>query len=246
MLEGKTALVTGSGRGIGRVMVESFVQNGADVIAHARRDTAEFRDWCATLTARYGVSVIPVFFDLTDSVTMKAAVRALITAKVPVNVLVNNAGMAHGGLFQMTSLDKIREVFEVNLFAHMELTQQLLRYIIKCGGGSIINMGSVLGQDLPAGSCAYGVSKAALMAFTQTLAAECGPLGVRVNALAPGLTKTDMAGQMEAKAEQTMLNQCAMKRLALPEEIANAAVFLASDKASFINGQIVRVDGGKA
>ena len=108
MLEGKTALVTGSGRGIGRVMVESFVQNGADVIAHARRDTAEFRDWCATLTARYGVSVIPVFFDLTDSVTMKAAVRALITAKVPVNVLVNNAGMAHGGLFQKWPLFEIK------------------------------------------------------------------------------------------------------------------------------------------
>lgn len=246
MLEGKTALITGSGRGIGRAISEAFAQSGADVIAHARQESIGFRDWCTSLAVKYDVKVLPIFFDLTDSAAMRTAVRALISAKVPVNVLVNNAGVAHGGLFQMTSLAKIREVFEVNLFAHMELTQQLIRYMIKGGGGSIINMGSVMGQDLPIGSCAYGVSKAALMAFTQTLAAECGPLGVRVNALAPGLTRTDMAGQMEAKAEQTMLNQCAMKRLALPEEIANAAVFLASDKASFINGQIVRVDGGKA
>ena len=102
------------------------------------------------------------------------------------------------------------------------------------------------GIDLKVGNCAYGVSKAAMIAFTKTLAAECGPLGVRVNAICPGLSATDMGAQMEEKAGREMIARSAMNRLAEPEEIARAAVFLASDGASFVNGQILSVDGGRA
>ena len=181
-----------------------------------------------------------------DSEAMKNAVRGLISSKTPVNVLINNAGAAHGGLFQMTSMTQIRKVFDINLFSHMELTQHLLRYMAKWGEACVINMGSVLGLDMPRGSCAYGLSKAALMAFTRTLAAECAPLGMRVNALAPGLVDTEMADMMEEEAEKAMMNQCALKRRATPQEIARAVVFLASAESSFVNGQILRVDGGKA
>lgn len=245
MLKGRTALVTGSSRGIGRAIVEEFAACGADIVAHARQDTSEFREWCAALADKHDVKVTPVFFDITDSEGMKQAVRGLISAKIPVNVLVNNAGVAHGGLFQMTPMAGIRKVFDINLFAQMELTQFLLRPLARHGSGSIINMGSVLGLDMPKGSCAYGLSKAALMAFTRTLAAECGPLGIRVNALAPGLVDTDMADLMEEGAENAMMSQCAMARRARPQEIARAAAFLASESSSFINGQIVRIDGGR-
>lgn len=246
MLKGKTAFITGTNRGIGKTLAVEFSRNGANIIAHARRETPEFMQMCAALAKEYGVSVSPLFFDMTDSSAMKEAVRGLVSAKTSVDVLVNNAGVAHGGLFQMTSMTKIREIFDVNLFSQMELTQLVLRIMVRRKSGSIINMGSVLGLDLPQGSCAYGLSKAGIMAFTQTLAAECGPLGVRVNAVAPGLVDTEMADLMESRAEEVMMSRCAMKRRASPEEVAQTVVYLASDASSFVNGQTIRVDGGNA
>jgi len=246
-MSGKTVLVTGANRGLGKAIAKAFAEVGDDVIAHARRETPEFVSWCAEVAVSQGVSVTPVFFDMTDSAAMKEAIRDLLMVKkISVDVLVNNAGVAHGGLFQMTSLAKIREVFDVNLFSAMELTQLLLRPMIRKGKGSIINIGSISGIDMKVGNCAYGLSKAAIMSFTRTLAAECGPKGVRVNAIAPGLVATDMAGQMEEQAGKEMIARSVMNRLARPEEIAKVAVFLASDDASFVNGQIVSVDGGRA
>lgn len=244
MLEGKTVLITGANRGIGKALVYEFARNGANVIAHARTESDEFIQMLADVSSRYDVSVWPVFFDMTDTGAMKSAVRGLISSKVPVNILINNAGVAHAGMFQMTSMDRIREIFNINLFAHMELTQLLLRYMIRGGTGSIVNMASVSGMDMLRGSCAYGVSKAALIAFTKTLAAECGANGIRVNAISPGLTDTDMASFMEEKAGNHTVESNAMNRRAQPEEIAKATVFLASDDASFINGHVIRVDGG--
>ncbi len=245
-LKGKTALVTGSNGGLGKAFVAELAKDGANVIAQARKDMPEFRAFLAETAAEYAVSVVPVFFDLLDSDSMKAEVRKLVADKVPLNVLVNCAGMAHGGLFQMTSMAKIREVFDVNLFAHMELTQALFRYMIRNKPASIINLSSLLAFDLPAGECAYGVSKAALAAFTKTLAAEGGPLGVRVNAVAPGLIDTPMAKLMTKDAGDRMVSDSAMKRLGLPEEVAKVVAFLASDDASFVNGQIVKINGGRA
>ena len=246
MLKGKTVFISGTNRGLGKAFVREFAKNGANVIAHARKDTPEVREYLSQIAAKYNVEVRPIFFDMTDSAAMKAAVRELIAAKMPINVLVNSAGVAHGGFFSMTSMAKIREVMDINLFSHMELTQLLARYIQRCGKGSIINISSISGLDLQAGNCAYGVSKAALIAFTRTLAAEIGPLGVRVNAICPGLTDTEMAGLMEAQAGKKMVERSVMNRLGKPEEIAAMAVFLASDAASFVNGEVIRVDGGRA
>jgi 3-oxoacyl-[acyl-carrier protein] reductase len=244
MLKGKTAFITGTNRGLGKAFVEEFAKNGADVVAHSRKETPEFLSFCEEVAAMNGVSVRPVFFDMTDADKMKEVVKNLVSDKIPVHILVNNAGIAHSGLFQMTQIGKIREVFEVNLFSNMALTQQLLRYIVKCGGGSIVNVASVSGIDILVGNCAYGVSKAALIAFTKTLAAECGANGVRVNAIAPGAVDTDMANQMDGRARSGKAQRCAMNRRGLPLEIAKTAVFLSSDYASFVNGSVLRVDGG--
>ena len=243
MLKGKTAFITGANRGLGRAYLEEFARNGADVIAHARTEKPEFVALCADVASRCGVKVTPVFFDMTDSVAMKDAIRSIIALKTPVNILVNNAGVPHGGFFAMTSMAKIREVFDVNLFSVMELTQLLLRYIARCGGGSIINVSSAFGLDLAAGNCAYGVSKAAVAAFTKVLAAECGVNGVRVNAVAPGLITTDITGFMDEKVKREMIDCCAMKRDGKVEEVAKTVAFLASDNASFINGEVIRIDG---
>ena len=244
LLKGKNAIITGSNRGIGRAIVEAFAKNGACLWTHARKETPDFLVDMTQTAARHGVEISPVFFDVTDSDAMKAAVKEIVSSKRPVNVLVNNAGVAHGGLFQMTSMSKIREVLDINFLAALEFSQHIVRLMQKTENGSIVNIASISGLDLKAGNVAYGVSKAALMAATETLAAELGESGIRVNAIAPGLTDTDMAKLMEKKAGNNMVEHTALKRLAQPREIADVAVFLASDMASFVTGQALRVDGG--
>lgn len=244
MLCGKTAFITGSNRGIGKAIVTKFAQHGANIIAHARARTDEFEKLIADISVQHGVAIHPVYFDMTDYDAMRQVVRGVIKDKTPVHVLVNNAGVVHGGFFQMTPIAKIREIFEVNFFAQLELTQMLLRYMGKCGCGSIINIASLAGIDILKGDCAYGTSKAALIAFTKALGAEFGETNVRINAVAPGLTDTDMGCHIKERTRKYISQKCAANRLARAEEIANATAFLASDEASFVNGHVLRIDGG--
>jgi len=244
LLSGKNAIVTGANRGIGRAIVERFAQNGAGIWAHARRKTPEFLTDMAAIAERCNVEIEPICFDMTDRLAMKDCVKQIASSPRPVDVLVNNAGVAHGGLFQMTSIETIREIFEVNLFSALELSQQVVRLMQRRRSGSIINIASLAGLELKPGNVAYGVSKAALIAATRTIAAELGGVGIRVNAIAPGLTDTDMAALMEPQAYRNMVERSSMKRLGRPTEIADVAVFLASDMASFVSGHVLRADGG--
>jgi 3-oxoacyl-[acyl-carrier protein] reductase len=168
-----------------------------------------------------------------------------VKQKLKIDILVNNAGVAHGGLFQMTSLDTVKAVFETNFFSFMKLSQLVARPMIQRKSGAIINMASISGMELRAGNVAYGTSKAAVIALTKTMSAELAPLGIRVNAVAPGLTDTDMAKQMEESAGQAMVQASSLNRLAKPEEIANAVLFLASGDAGFVTGEVLTVDGGR-
>jgi 3-oxoacyl-[acyl-carrier protein] reductase len=242
----KTILITGANRGIGRVTAEAFARVGACLIVHSRSPTPAFADDMLDLAARYNVTIERVVFDMTDTAAMKAEINAILPPKRQIDVLVNNAGVAHGGLFQMTPLTDVRSVFDVNFFAQLELTQLIIRRMSRQKSGAIVNIGSIAGLELASGNVGYGVSKAALMAFTQTLASEVGHLGVRVNAVAPGLVDTEMANQMEKKAGTEMIQNSAMKRLATAEEIAQVVLFLSSDVASFVNGQVIPVNGGRA
>ena len=247
MLNGKTALVTGTNRGIGRAILERFAENRANIFAHARKETPEFIEGISRLSEKYNIAITPLYFDLADTTALKEEIKnKIFLPKQKIDILVNTAGIAHGGFFQMTPIAKIKEVFDINLFAQMEIIQLILKIMIKNQKGSIINLASVLGIDITAGSCAYGVSKAAFVAFTKTLAAEYAKYNIRVNAVAPGLIDTDMAKLMEEGAKNNLLNQSAMHRLGKPDEVADLVLYLASDKSSFINGQIIRVDGGKA
>ncbi len=246
MFLNKTVMITGSNRGIGRAMAEAFAQAGASLIVHSRSQTSAFAEDMSALATQYGVTVERVTFDMTDTPAMKASINAALPPGRKIDVLVNNAGIAHGGLFQMTPVSVVRSVFDVNFFAQLELTQLMIRRMSRQKSGAIVNIGSIAGLDLAAGNVAYGVSKAALMAFTQTLAAEVGSMGVRVNAVAPGLVDTEMATQMEKKAGTEMIQSSTMKRLATVTEIAQVVLFLASDAASFVNGQVIPVNGGRA
>jgi len=242
----RLALVTGANRGIGRACVEAFARSGYDVIAHARKANAEFEEAMTAIAREAQVTITPLYFDMTDSAVMKESVKPIILSSRGIDTLVNCAGVGHGVSFVRTSMAQIRQVFDVNFFAHLELTQLVIRNMARRKKGSIVNVGSISGLDLDPGNCAYGTSKAALMAFTKTLAAEIASLGIRVNCVAPGLTDTEMGHSVKDQALAKMLGRSAMSRFAKVSEIADVVVYLSSDKASFVNGQIVRVDGGAA
>lgn len=243
-MEAKFALITGARGGIGKSLVEAFARSGYSIIACTRKPDREFDAFVEDISTCHGTSIIQAHFDMIDTESMKVEIKRVLKNVGHIDVLVNNAGIAHGALFSMTRVQDIRDVFNTNLFSHMELTQLVMRSMIRHKSGNIINMSSVAAVNLRAGNSAYGVSKAAVKAWTETLSVELAPFGIRVNAIAPSLTDTNMAKSMEDKAGKEMLAASAMNRLAHPEEIANVAVYLASEQASFINGQTIIVNGG--
>lgn len=242
--EKKTAVVTGCNRGIGREVVRLLAAEGINVICCVRKENEEFSSFLKKLEAEYDIRIDILYFDMSDEESIKSGLKPLLQRKQKVDILVNNAGVATGGLLQMTSMQLLKDVFQINFFSQVLVTQIISKLMMRQKSGAIVNMGSVAGLDNFAGYTAYGSSKAAIMCFTRTIAKELAPYNIRVNAVAPGLTDTGMAGQMEEKAGMEMVERTDMNRLGRPEEIANLVVWLASDRASFITGQIYRADGG--
>ena len=240
----KTVLITGAKGGIGKAIIKIFAENSYNIIAHARKKDETFEKYLKVISEKYNISTTPIYFDMTDYSAMKSEIKELYSQKIKIDVLINNAGVAHGGFFQMTPVSKIKEIFEINLFSQMELTQLVLKLMTKQKQGSIVNISSISGLDLKEGNCAYGLSKQAVAGWTKILAKEVAKYNIRVNSVAPGLTDTNMAKLTEEKASVDMINSSLMKRLAKPDEIAFVVYFLASDEASFVNGQHLRVDGG--
>lgn len=244
LLRGKNAIVTGCARGIGKSIVEIFAQHGASIWACARKKTEEFEQTLQLLSERYKVEIKPVYFDLTDKEQMKIAVRTIMSDKKDIDILVNNAGITYNALFQMSTIDKINEVFDVNFISPFLFTQYIVKLMLRKKSGSIINIASSAAIDGNPGRSVYGASKAALLCATKSLAAELGDQGIRTNIIAPGITKTEMLSSMtEEVINQTVLNTD-MKRAGEPMDIANAVLFLASDLSSYVTGQVIRVDGG--
>lgn len=243
-MDRKTVMITGCNRGIGKEAVRLFAESGYNLICCIRKENEEFSAFITELKGRNKIDGDILYFDMTDEDSIKDALKPILKERRQIDVLINNAGIATGGFLQMTSMKQLKEVFQINYFSHVLITQQITKLMMRQKSGCVINMGSVAGLDNFAGYTAYGASKAAMMAFTRTIARELAPYNIRVNAIAPGLTDTGMAGQMEEKAWKEMVERTDMNRLGRPEEIAQMMLFLASDAASFITGQVYRVDGG--
>lgn len=245
LLSGKTAIITGCNRGIGRKTCEVFAKNGADVWAHFRNRTDENEFICKSLHEETGAVIRPLFFDITDEKAMKSELMSVRKEIDKVDILVNNAGVGGGtNVFQMTSIDEMRNIMDVNFFSSMRITQYFIKYMVKQKSGSIINLSSVAGIYGEPSMISYVASKGAMASATKKLASEYGRCGIRVNAVAPGVTNTDMTDSISEDYKNRIIEETMLGRLAEPEEVANVILFLASDLSNYVTGQIIEVNGG--
>lgn len=244
LLEGKNTIVTGSARGIGHKTVEVFAANGANVWACARTQTPEFDAYCSELSSKYNVTIKPVYFELTNIDEVKAAVKVIMSEKKPVDAIVNNAGITYNALFQMSNKEWIDKTLNVNFVAPYIFTQYIVKLMVRAGHGNIVNIASSAALDGNSGRSIYGASKAAVACATKSMAEELGEKGIRANSIAPGITQTDMLSSMTDEVINETVMATDSQQPGTPEDIANAALFLASDLSSYVTGQILRVDGG--
>lgn len=244
LFKGKKVLVTGCNRGIGKTLLQRYAAEGADVIACVRKETSEFSDFVQSLIGQFNVSISVLYADFSDEDSVKSLIRTIYSMKCKVDILVNNVGVVAMKILQMTTMEELKSIFQVNFFSQVLLTQGISKLMMKQKDGVIINMSSVGGLDSFPAYTAYGCSKAAMSYFTRTLSQELSPYNIRVNAVAPGLVETDMKSHLSADATDEVLRRSAMHRAATTDEVCDLILFLSSEKSSYINGQIIRVDGG--
>ena len=245
LLKNKTVVLTGCNRGIGKAILGVFAKNGASIWACVRQLDEDFIDFTKGVEDDHEVNITPVPFDLADEGQVKEGINTIRSAKQPVDILVNNAGVIFTALFQMTSVAKMKEVFEINYFSQILLTQSITKIMARQKAGSIINISSSAAIEGNEGRMAYASSKAAIIASTKVMAKELAMYNIRVNAIAPGLTETDMMqGSTSKEALEYTLQRICMRRIGKPEEIANVALFLSSELSTYMTGQVLRVDGG--
>ncbi len=243
-LQGKVCFVTGGSRGIGRAIVTAMANAGADVAFtyNASKDAAEAL--AKSLTETKGVRCRAYKADVASAEAMQAAVKQVITELGPITILVNNAGITRDKSFLKMTKDMWDDVRRVNLDGVFFTTQLVAQDMIGAGWGRIINISSVVGQTGNFGQTNYAATKGAVISFTESLARELARKGVTVNAVAPGFIETDMVSKMPEAALDQVKAMTPMGRLGKPEEIADAVVFLASPRASYVTGQVLGVNGG--
>lgn len=243
MLSGKYALVTGANRGIGRAITETFAQNGANIIANSRTE-GSLEEFCGELAAKYGVQAVPIYFDVSQPDQVKQAFQKIIKITKQLDIAVNNAGVLVDNLLGMIRADTIQEVFGINAFGTIYVMQYAARLMTRNKRGSIINVSSIVGGCGNEGQVVYSGSKAAIIGITRSAAKELAPLNIRVNAIAPGFIDTDMIKALPEDKYKERVDSIKMNRIGTPQDVANCALFLASDLSEYVTGQIVGVDGG--
>jgi len=241
-LENQTAVVTGAGRGIGRAIALKLAEAGANVVCLSRTE-ANSQKVADEITA-LGRQSWAVALDVGDTAAVEAAVAKILEDTGGVNILVNNAGVTRDGLLMRMSEEDWDTVLETNLKGAFVLTKALTRNFMKLRGGRIINVASVVGLMGNAGQANYAASKAGLIGFTKSVAKELASRGVTANVIAPGFIDTDMTGDLSDEVRETAKSHIPLGEFGLPEDIAAAAVYLASPDARYVTGQVLTVDGG--
>lgn len=241
-LDGKVAYVTGATRGIGLAIAGAFAAHGAVVLVNGRnaeRTSAVADD----LRSAHGAEAAPMVVDQASSESIKGAYRRIFKDHGRLDILVNNAGILEEALLGMIPEESIENSYTVNAMAVVRNMQGAARLMQRSGGGSIINVASIIGSKGAAGHVVYAGSKAAVIGMTKSAAKELAPSSIRVNAIAPGLVDTDMAADLPVASYEKTLASIGMGRIGTTQDVANVALFLASDLSSYVTGQTIGVDG---
>ena len=240
----KSALITGASGGIGAATARELAKDGCDVILHYNRGEEKVNRLKKEIEELYGVRTYTLKADLSLSSEAERLGKEALSLCGGVDILVNNAGAAYQELFQYTNEKKVRELFEINLMSAMELSKVLVPSMINNRFGKIINVSSMWGVAGASCEVHYSASKSALIGFTRALAKEVGPSGINVNCVAPGYIDTEMNSAFGEDTVNEIIGSTPLMRIGTPEDVASLIAFLASDKASFITGQTITVDGG--
>lgn len=245
LLENKVCIITGAAQGIGRGIAERFAADGAVVYACDLRE-GSMDEWAQKCAGRCNTRIVPLYFDVSDAAAAKSALMGVFKAEGHIDALVNNAGVVFNKKIGMIVRPETELMFRINVIAVIELVQLCSRLMARTGGGSIVNIASVTAVLGSPGQSAYSATKGAIMSFTKSAAKELAPQGIRVNAVAPGIVKTERFAELYesdgAKIDQR-ISRIGLGRLGTPEDVANACAFLASDRASYISGEILGVNG---
>jgi len=249
LLQGKTALITGASRGIGEAIAFTFAREGADIVvqyyAHKSDPEKNLRAEAETVAAKIrdmGRKAYLCGFDISDREMADAELKKLLVEVTP-TILVNNAGITADNLAMRMKPEEWERVIAVNLSGAFWVTQALMRPLMK-SGGCVVNIASVIGQMGNVGQANYAASKAGLIGMTKSLARELASKKVRVNAIAPGFIETAMTRAMPEEAKKALMDIIPLKETGKPEDIANAAIFLCSDMARYVTGEVLKVNGG--
>lgn len=241
----KTVMITGSNRGLGYTLLKCFAAEGYNVIAHSRIMNKEWDKQCRRIENTYDVKVKNICFDLGSKEEVENGLKLISDMNVSIDVLINNAGVNFMTKPLMyVSYEDLEYTFMVNYFSLSMITKEIAAIMMRGAGGNIINISSCMSNcHQPGGTC-YDASKAAVNQFTRTIAQEFAPFNIRVNAVACGVMNSGMSENLSEKAYGKLVKSSALKRASETDEIANVVLFLASNKASYITGAIIRADGG--
>jgi 3-oxoacyl-[acyl-carrier protein] reductase len=242
LLKGKKAIVTGGSKGIGRAIVEKFLREGA-VVYTISRSAGELEALQAVATEA-GTEVIFKKADVSVEAEITAVIKDILKESGGIDVVVNNAGVTRDGLIARMSGEAWAEVMQVNLASAFYICKAVSMHLLSRRSGSIINMSSVVGLHGNAGQTNYAASKSGLIGLTQSLAQELAPRGVRVNAICPGFIDTDMTDKLTDDVKEKLFARIPLARMGRTEEVANVALYLASDLSTYVTGQALSVDGG--
>ena len=242
-LAGKTALVTGASRGIGRAIALRFAAEGAFVVVNYAGNEAAAGETLAAIESAGGKAVLSRF-DVGSAGEVDAAVKAIVAERGRIDILVNNAGVTRDNLLMRLTEDDFDAVVRTNLKGAFLVTKVVSRQMIRQRGGRIVNMSSVVGEMGNAGQSVYAATKAGILGFTKAMARELASRGITVNAIAPGFITTDMTQSLPEAARKEFAERIPLGRFGAPEEVAELALFLASDAAGYVTGQVVGINGG--
>lgn len=243
LLEGKVAIITGASRGIGKGIAEEFIAQGAKVAFTYMSSDDRAKSLEEELAAKGGEAK-GFKSDASNFESAQKLAEEVMNHFGKIDVLVNNAGITRDNLLMRMTEEHWDEIMEVNLKSCFNLTKAVMRPMLKARAGSIINMSSVVGVKGNAGQSNYSASKAGILGFTKSVALELGSRNIRANAIAPGFIETEMTGALDEKTVQEWRDAIPLKRGGSPQDVADLTVFLASDKSSYITGQVINVDGG--